>query len=154
MKLPKKKKFSKFTTERIDFSTGKTIEKIQIDISRDLRIGRDLQKQLKTSMHTLGFYLQLKEMAHAKMKQMKYQSHQVFEEIYDEVRIAHPKLSETQVKNKVHLSAEWRKRTERYMRWRDRYRMLHELCIALKERNDNLRTLESSERKERDGGYQ
>ncbi len=147
------KKFSRFRTERIDFRTGKVIERIALDVAKDLRIGHDIQKQLKTSMSTWAFYAQLKEMAHAKMKHAKYRSHQISEEIYDEIRTANPKMSETQCKNKVHLSPTWRKWTERYMKWRDRYRMLHEFCIALKERNDNLRTLESSERKEREGAY-
>lgn len=150
---PQKKTFSPFRTGRIDWRTGKVIEWIDLDPAADLRVGRDTQKALKTSTHTLGWYMQLKEMAHTKMKQEKYKSHQIFEEVYDEIRSQSAKLSETQVKNKVHLSPDWRKRTEKYMQWRNRYRMLHELCIALKDRNDNLRTLESSERKEREGAF-
>lgn len=147
------KTFSSFRTGRIDWRSGKVKEWIELDPAEDLKVGRDIQKALKTSTHTLGWYMQLKEMAHAKMKQAKYKSHQISEEIYDEVRSAHAKLSETQVKNKVHLSPAWRKKIEIYMQWRDRYRMLNELCVALKDRNDNLRTLESSERKEREGAF-
>jgi hypothetical protein len=129
------------------------LETINVDIADDLRIGRDLQKALRTSMTTLGWYLQLKEQAHAKMKQAKYRSHRTFESQYDVLRTLHPKMTETQIKNKVHLTRKWRKRIERYMVWRDRYRMLDVLCHALYERNQNLRTLESSERKERLGAY-
>lgn len=150
---PPKKKFAKFVTQSIDWKTGKPKETIEIDIAADMKIGHDLQKALRTSMTTLSWYQQLKEMAHAKMKEAKYRSHLTAERVYDEVRGLNPKLSETQVKNKVHLSTEWIKYIERYMKWRDRYRMLHELCVALKERNDNLRTLEASERREREGAY-
>jgi len=153
VKKLKKKKFSTFTTERIDFRTGKTIEKLSVDVARDLKVGTDIQKALRTSAHTLGWYMQLKEMAHAKMKHAKYRAHLVAEEKYDEIKLANPRMSETYVKNKIHLSPAWRKCIRRYMKWRDRYRMLSEFCVALKERNDNLRTLESSERKEREGAY-
>jgi len=153
MKTEKKKTFAPFHTERVDMRTGKVLERIDIDIAADMKIGHDLQKELRTSMSTLAWYAQLKEQAHAKMKQAKYRSHQAHETVYDEIRSTSPKLSETQCKNKVRLSPKWRKWIERYMKWRDRYRMLHELCVTLKERNDNLRTLESSERKERTGAY-
>lgn len=147
------KTFSPFRTGRINWRTGKVIEWIDLDPAADLRIGSRTQKQIKTSTHTLGWYMQLKEMAHVKMKQAKYRSYQISEEIYDEIRAQSPRLSETQVKNKVHLSKAWRKQTEKYMTWRDRYRMLSDFCTALKERNDNLRTLESSERREREGTF-
>jgi hypothetical protein len=126
---------------------------VHIDLGRDLHIGRDLQDELRSSMERFGWYVQLKEQAHAMMKQKAYNAHCLEEEIYDEVRAQHPRLSETQVKNKVHLDKRWRKRTRSYMRWRDRYRMLSDICVALKERNENLRTLESSERAERAGRY-
>lgn len=153
MKTEKKREFSPFRTERVDMRTGKVLEKVDIDMRADLKIGHDIQKALKTSMETFGWYTQLKEQAHAKMKQAKYKSHQISEEIYDEIRTQNARLSETQVKNKVHLSPKWRRMIERYMKWRDRYRMLDAICKALYERNQNLRTLESSERKERDGTY-
>lgn len=151
--LVPKRVFSPFATQCIHPRTGKPTETIHVDIAADMKIGRDLQKALRTSMTTWVWYAQLKEQAHAKMKQAKYRQHRVGEEIYVEIRAQNLRMSETQIKNKVHLDKRWLKRTERYMLWRDRYRMLHELCIALKERNDNLRTLESSERKEREGAY-
>ena len=149
-----KKIFTPFRTQRLDLKTGKAIETIDIDIASDMRIGQDLRKELRESMTRWMWYAQLKEHAHTAMKQERYRQHKIFEDVYDNLRMLNPKLSETQVKNKVHCSEEWRRQTEKYMRWRDRYRMLHELCIALKERNDNLRTLESSERRERDGHYE
>lgn len=150
--LVPKRVFSPLETQRID-SRGKPIDTVHIDIAEDMRIGRDLQKALRTSMTTWAWYAQLKEQAHAKMKQAKYRQHRISEVIYDDIRSQNPRMSETQVKNKVKLDKRWLKRTEAYMKWRDRYRMLHELCIALKERNDNLRTLEASERREREGAY-
>lgn len=149
-----KRVFAPFQTQRLDVRTGKAVETIHIDIAADMSIGVDLRKELRTSMTTLMWYAQLKEHAHAAMKQARYRQHKTFEDTYDEIRAQNLKLSETQVKNRVHLSPAWRLRTEKYMKWRDRYRMLHELCVALKERNDNLRTLESSERRERDGKYE
>lgn len=153
---PKRRKeersFSPFSTQRID-STGKPIETVHIDIANDMRIGRDLQKALRTSMSTWAWYAQLKEQAHVMMKQMKYRVHCTTEELYAEIKEASPKLTETAVKNRIHLDSRWRKRMRRYMRWRDRFRMLQELCTQLKERNDNLRTLEASERRERGGAY-
>lgn len=147
-----KREFAPFFTQQLD-KNGKPAGLVRIDLDADLRIGHDLQKSLKTSMHRYGWYIQLKEAAHRMMKQKAYEAHCLEEEIYDEVRSVNARLSETQVKNKVHLDKRWRKKTKAYMKWRDRYRMLNEICIALKERNENLRTLESSERHERLGRY-
>lgn len=154
MQKPPKRTFAPFQTQRLDVRSGKPIETIDVDIAADLRIGHDLQDELRKSMSTYTWYAQLKEHAHAAMKMAKYRQHQASERIYDEVRALNPKMSETQVKNKVHLHTKWLKRTRSYMRWRDRYRMLHELCTALRERNDNLRTLEATERREREGKYE
>lgn len=151
--LVPKREFLPFSTQRIDPKTGRIIDTVHIDIAADMAIGHDLQRALRKSMTTWAWYSQLKEQAHAKMKQAKYRVHCMYEKVYDELRQQHSKMSETQVKNKVHLDRRWRRRTRRYMLWRDRYRMLYELCVALKERNDNLRTLESSERREREGAY-
>ena len=155
MKLHKEKKrtFAPFVTERVN-ERGEVIEKVEIDLADDLRIGRDLRRALKTSMSTLGWYMQLKEQAHAMMKHWRYLAHRREESAYYEIRVDNPKLSETAVKNRVHLDKRWLKRIKKYMLWRNRYRMLSEVCVALKERNDNLRTLESSERKERDAHYE
>lgn len=149
---PPKRTFAPFQTQRLD-KRGKPIETIDIDLGADLRIGHDIQKALRTSMATYAWYAQLKEQAHAAMKQAKYRSYRSAETLYDEIKTKNPKMTETQVKNKIHLSRQWLKRTRAYMKWRDRHRMLHEICVALKDRNENLRTLESSERSERSGKY-
>lgn len=148
----REKTFTAFQTERLD-KEGNVIETMDIDLANDFHIGRDLQKALRTSMPTLMFYAQLKEQAHAAMKQQKHLSYRIEEKIYDEIRAVSPRLSETQVKNKIHLDKRWLRRIRKYMHWRDRYRMLHEIVSALRDRNENLRTLESSERAERAGKY-
>jgi len=148
----KDRTFAPFFTQQLD-KRGKPAGIVHIDLERDLVIGRDIQKALKTSMSRYGWYVQLKEQAHTMMKQKAYEAHCLEEEIYDEIRSVHAKLSETQVKNRVHLDKRWRKKTRAYMKWVTRYRMLSDICVALKERNENLRTLESSERHERLGKY-
>jgi len=149
----KRREFSPFATERIDARTGKPIETVHIDIAADMRIGRDLQKALRTSVSTWAWYAQLKEQAHAKLEQCKDRLEHVGAVIYEEIRSTNPKLTETNVKNKVKLDERWQKANKSCRKWSARHRMLHEICVQLKERNDNLRTLESSERKERDGAY-
>lgn len=149
----KRREFSPFSTQRIDARTGKPIETVHIDIAADLRIGRDLQRQLRRSVSTWAWYAQLKEQAHAKLEDCKDKLEHVGAVIYDEIRTANPKLSETNVKNKVKLDERWQKANRRCRKWNARHRMLHEICVWCKERNDNLRTLESSERQERGGKY-
>lgn len=148
-----KREFSPFSTQRIDARTGKPIETVHIDIAADMRIGRDLQRELKRSVSTWAWYAQLKEQAHAKLDALKERLEHVGAVVYDEIKTANPKLSETNAKNKVKLDERWQKANRRCLKWSMRYRMLCEICTLSKERNDNLRTLEASERKERDGAF-
>lgn len=146
--------FAPFVCWQLTVRNGKRKwSKVTINVEEDLRVSKDLQRALRKSMTTLGWYMQLKEFAHARMKRAMFRVHSAEEEIYDDLRREHAKLSETQVKNKVRLQPRWRKLTERYMHERDRYRFLSDIVVALKERNENLRTLESSERAERQGKY-
>lgn len=143
--------YAPFTTYRVD-AKGYAIkdEPITIDIGADLKIGRDLQRALRENARLLGWYSQLKEHAHIGMKQAAYRAKCREEDVYEQIRDDNTRMSETQVKNKVHRDPKWRKLTERYMTWRNRFRMLDDICRIMHARNQDLRTLESSERSERE----
>lgn len=133
---------------------GKRVWKtITVQIAEDLRIGRDLQKALRTSMSTFVWYAQLKEQAHAQLKQVEHDLDALYDEIYDTLKPLHPKTTETALKSKIHLDERWRKLAKRRLLWQSRYRMLDVYTFALRERNDNLRTLEATERSERNGKH-
>jgi hypothetical protein len=148
------REFAPFTTKQM-VVRGEKIDwkEVTIDLENDLKIGRDLQKQLRTSMSTYGWYAQLKEHAHAAMKQAEFAQTRANAKLYAKLREKFPKVTETQIKNKVVLHKRYVKCAKRLLMWQERFRMLDNICYSLKERNDNLRTLEATERRERDGKY-
>lgn len=145
----KGKAFPYVETQRLDKNLT-PLETVVLDVKADMSIGNDLVSELRDSAGLLAWYALLKEHAHEAMKQAKYRMHKRFEAKYDDIKAETPKMTETAVKNAVHRDSKWRRYTEKYMKWRYRYRMLNELCNAMTERNNNLRTLEASKRKERD----
>lgn len=145
----KRRAFTLLVTERLDETLENIVEEVQIDVKADFVIGPDLMKELADSPGILAWYTQLKEQAHAMMKKARYREHSLREDMYNEIKSANARMSETAIRTQIYQTSKMRKRVERYMLWATRYRQLHELCEAWKVRNENLRSMETSMRRDR-----
>lgn len=152
-KVPSKldgKTFPTFVTFRLD-ENYKPVERVEIDVRNDFAVRKmSLQTELREVAGLQAWYGMLKEQAHSMMKRKRYAWHKEHERYADKVRTEFPKANVGDVKNKVNLQPKVRKAIERYMLWRDRHRMLHMLHEAMRDRHQTLRTIEASERKERE----
>lgn len=154
-KLPSKlreklKYFSVFVTERLDMETLEPVERVTIDPAKDFPIGPDLRRELRDSPGVLAFYGTLREQALAKKKHCRYKWLKLHEKLYEQLREEHPKLSETGLKVKINRDKGVLHWIEQYMLWSRRHGMLDMLYDAWAERHQTLRTLETSQRGERE----